>query len=143
MIPSGLHDNIIFLVSKVSKTFHQKMQQAFKEAGYQITAEQFSILAHLWYKDGLRQQEIAEGIDRDKTTVSRVLDTMVKQDLIQRVAGKDKRERLIFLTKHGNEIQDRLVQISGALYMQTIDKVDQPELVSAIETLTKLINNLE
>ena len=143
MEPSSLNENIVYLTGKLSKVFQQKMQQAFSEQGFKVTTEQFTILAHLWYRDGLRQQEIAEAIDRDKTTVSRVLDTMVKQNLIHRVPGEDKRERLIHLTKHGAAIRDQLVIISGDIYMKTLSEIDEPDIKTSIETLNKLIKNLE
>ena len=143
MIPNSLEENIIYLTGKLTKRFQDQMQKAFSAAGHKVTVEQFTILAQLWYQDGLRQQEIAEAIDRDKTTVSRVLNTMIKKGLVVRVQGNDKRERLVHLTKHGRELRDKLVTISGQLYMEAIADLKENEIRASLKTITKILNNLE
>ena len=142
MIPQNLNENIIYQTGKLAKRFQDQMQKSFIASGHHITVEQFTILAQLWYQDGLRQQEIAEAIDRDKTTVSRVLNTMIKQGLVSRVPGVDKRERCIHLTKHGKQLQDQLVHLSGALYMTAITDLTETEIRTAINTIIKILKNL-
>ena len=118
------------------------MGSKFRNAGYSITTEQFSILAQLWYRDGISQQEIAKVVGRDKTTISRVIDNMIKRNLIHRVTGSDKRERLIYLTDHGKSVQYELVTISGSLYMQAIESIPSNELLQAINVLSKMTKNI-
>ena len=143
MIPTSLENNIIYQTAKLAKVFQDRMQAAFLKSGYKITVEQFTILALLWYQDGINQQEIAEAIDRDKTTVSRVINTMTKQGLVKRQRGSDKRERLIHLTNYGKEIQDKLVRISGDLYLQAIQKIDEQDLKSTLFTVETIIKEFE
>lgn len=142
MIPSGLHDNIIYRTGIFVKSFQDKLLDDFRKAGYTVTTEQFNILTQLWYRDGQSQQQIAEVVGRDKTTVSRVLDSMIKRDLIKKISGSDKRERLIYLTRQGQSIQQHLVGISGNLYMKAIQGVTEKDLLRTIKTLTKMSNNL-
>ena len=142
MIPNSLEENIIYQTGKLAKRFQEQMQKSFQASGHNITVEQFTILAQLWYQDGLRQQEIAEAIDRDKTTVSRVLNTMIKQGLVFRVPGTDKRERLIHLTNHGKQLQDQLVNLSGGLYMTAISGLAENEIRTALKTISRILENL-
>jgi DNA-binding MarR family transcriptional regulator len=142
MIPNSLEENIIYQTGKLTKRFQDQMQKTFSASGHKITVEQFTILAQLWYQDGLRQQEIAEAIDRDKTTVSRVLNTMIKQGLVTRVQGIDKRERLVHLTNYGRELRDKLVTLSGQLYMGAIADLDEKEIRAALTTIAKILKNL-
>jgi DNA-binding MarR family transcriptional regulator len=86
---------------------------------------------------------LADAVGRDKTTVSRVLDRMVKRDLVKKVSGQDKRERLIYLTRHGKVIQLQLVNISGNLYMKIIRGIPVKELLQAIKILQTMNKNLE
>jgi len=143
MIPNGLDDNIIYQTGSFTKTFLEQMEQAFDVAGFNITAEQFNLLTLLWYEDGLSQQQLADAVGRDKTTVSRVLDRMVKRDLVKKVSGQDKRERLIYLTSHGKANQQQLVTISGSLYMKVIQDIPAKQLLQAINTLHTMKKNLE
>ena len=143
MIPNGLEDNIIYQTGHFTKKFLEQMQQAFSEAGFNITAEQFNLLTLLWYEDGLSQQQLADAVNRDKTTVSRVLDRMIKGNLVKKVSGQDKRERLIYLTGHGKAIQQQLVTISGTLYMKVIRGIPAKELMHVLSTLHGMNKNLE
>jgi DNA-binding MarR family transcriptional regulator len=143
MIPNGLDDNIIYQTGSFTKSFLEQMERAFGQAGFNITAEQFNLLTLLWYEDGLSQQQLADAVGRDKTTVSRVLDRMVKRDLVKKVSGQDKRERLIYLTRHGKVIQLQLVNISGNLYMKIIRGIPVKELLQAIKILQTMNKNLE
>lgn len=143
MIPTGLHDNIIYQTGSFVKTFQDEMESLFQKAGFKVTVEQFNILTHLWYQDGLSQQRLAEIVGRDKTTVSRVLNNMIKGDLIRKVPGSDKRERLVYLTEHGQSIQNQLVEISGQLYMKAILGIQDQNLLKVINTLVKMSKNLE
>lgn len=143
MIPKGLDDNIIYQTGNFTKLFLDQMEHAFGEAGFNITAEQFNLLTLLWYEDGLTQQHLADTVGRDKTTVSRVLDRMVKRDLVKKVSGPDKRERLIYLTNHGKSIQQQLVTISGNLYMKVIKGIPAEELLHAIRILITMNKNLK
>jgi DNA-binding MarR family transcriptional regulator len=142
MIPQGLEDNIVFQTGIFVKTFQSKMEEAFKKAGVNVTAEQFTILTQLWYQDGLSQKSIAVAVERDKTTISRVIKNMIKQNLVTHVPGIDKRERLIYLTQYGRSVQLQLVKISGSFYMKAINDISENVLLRTIKTLVKMTTNL-
>lgn len=143
MIPQSLDQNIVYLASQLTKAFHKSMQDSFKLSGFNITSEQFTILTQLWYQDGRNQQELAKAIGRDKTTVSRVLNTMLNGGLIQRTADtQDKRYRIIQLTPHGKRIQNQLVALSGAIFLKTLSDIPEEEIEVAIKVLKILNKNL-
>jgi DNA-binding MarR family transcriptional regulator len=144
MIPTGLDDNIIYQTGRFAKNFNDLLTRSFKDAGYNITGEQFSILTVLWYADGVSQQHIASAIERDKTTISRVLDSMIKRNLlVRKPAIEDKREKLIFLTEEGKQLQSVLVQISGAMYLRAINGLSELEIRSILKLLHAMNQNLK
>ncbi|MFY0687231.1 MAG: MarR family transcriptional regulator [Cyclobacteriaceae bacterium] len=143
MIPSSLEDNIIYQTGRFTKHFSERLTDAFKKAGHNITSEQFAILAVLWYQDGITQQQIATAIERDKTTISRVLDSMIKRNLLRREKSEsDKRSKLIRLTDHGKQLQEKLVSISGKLFMQSLEGIEDTDVKSALKVMHRLINNI-
>ena len=142
-MPSGLHDNPIYQTAEFTKSFQSIVKRAFIEAGFDVTLEQFTILTHLWYQDGQMQQELAQAVGRDKTTISRVINSMISRQLIQRIPGKDKRERRIHLTQKGKTIQDQLVAISGNLYLKALEGVSEEELHGFLEVLKRMNQNLK
>lgn len=102
MKPERLNQNIIYLCAQFSHRFSQVLSAEFKQHNIGITAEQFSVLVVLWYKDGISQKEIAEQLSRDKTTITRVLMNMKKHKLIRQVTdAADNRSNLVYLTAKG------------------------------------------
>ena len=141
--PNSLSTNIIYLCGEFAHVFHQMLTKEFKDNGIAVTVEQFSILAMLFYKDGVSQQEISDVLGRDKTTVARVISIMERDDMVKRVMNKDdNRGKLIFLTRKGRSIQQRAVGVSGKLYMKAIADVKESQLNAAMKIMTIMTNNL-
>jgi DNA-binding MarR family transcriptional regulator len=143
MKPAGLDQNIIFLCAEFSHRFSQVLAAEFKQHNIDITAEQFSILVVLWYKEGISQKEISEKLNRDKTTVTRVLMNMKKNKLIRQVTDTaDNRSNLIYLTTKGKEIQKAGVKVSGELYLKVLKAIPQAQLLTSINVLQKMTQSL-
>ena len=144
MIPIGLRDNIIYQTSRLTKRFSDSLSRAFKESGYDITSEQFTVLTVLWYQDGIPQQQIAKTIERDKTTVRRVISSMIKRDLIKKEdAVQDRREKHIYLTEKGKIIQKDLIKRSGDIFFKTTSGIDDRDLQIALSVIHKMIGNIK
>jgi DNA-binding MarR family transcriptional regulator len=141
--PDSLSSNIIYQCGEFSHMFHQRLTKEFKENKIPVTVEQFSVLAMLFYQDGVSQQAISDVLRRDKTTVARVISIMERDNLISRAANKDdNRGKLIFLTKKGRLYQQRAVEVSGRLYMKAIGNLKESNLKVAITTISALTANL-
>ena len=143
MKPEGLDQNIIYQCAQFSHKFSQTLAAALKEHNIDITAEQFSILVVLWDKDGISQKEISEQLNRDKTTITRVLGNMKKSKLIRQVTdAEDNRSNLIYLTTKGREIQKAGVKVSGELYMKVLKGIPPAQLQVGLTVLHKMLHNL-
>jgi len=119
------------------------LTREFKENDIVVTVEQFSVLAMLFYQDGLSQQEISDALGRDKTTIARVISIMERDNMISRVANKkDNRGKLIYLTRKGRSIQQKAVGVSGKLYLRAIGNIKESELKAAIRVMTSMTTNL-
>jgi DNA-binding MarR family transcriptional regulator len=143
MKPAGLDQNIIFLCAEFSHRFSQALAAAFKEHKIEVTAEQFSILVVLWYQDGISQKEISEKLNRDKTTITRVLINMKRNKLIRQVTdAEDNRSNLVYLTAKGKAMQKEGVQVSGQLYQQVLAAVPPAQLLTGIAVLQKMLQGV-
>lgn len=140
MRPASLDQNIIYLCADFSHKFNQALTAAFKQQEIAITAEQFSILVTLWYRDGISQKEISEQLNRDKTTITRVLMNMKKAKLIRQVTDKnDNRANLVYLTPRGKALQQAGVKVAGGLYQQVLKGISRTRLQAGIDILQKMI----
>lgn len=112
--PDSLQRNLIYLCGEFSHQFHLALSAKFRALRIEVTVEQFSVLALLFYHKELNQQEISTLLNRDKTTVARVISNMEKSKVIRRIRHKkDGRSKLIQLTAKGEQIQQKAVGIAG------------------------------
>jgi len=143
MEPKALDENIAFLTGKATHLFYTRVSHAIREKKLNVTVEQFSVLTILWYEDGLIQQEIANRLTRDKTTLTRVINTMEKGYLVVRIPDKsDRRINRIYLTYRGKELQKLLTETTGSIYMNAIKGISAKELGEFINVMNKLLSNL-
>lgn len=119
------------------------MTRAFKANRIPVTIEQFSILAVLFYQNGINQKEIGTLLGRDKTTMTRIISNMMKNKLIRR--GSDKRDgrvKLIYLTEKGEAIQKKAVGVSGKLYLKVVGNIHEKDLTQGMTLISKMIKNV-
>ena len=89
--------SLFSLIKRTSKAFRERVYQSFAEAGHDVTGEQMRILWYLWGKDGQIQQDLANVVHKDKTCITRIIDSMEKRDLVVRIPDKmDRRQNLIY-----------------------------------------------
>jgi len=141
--PDSLSSNIIYLCGEFSHVFHQVLTRKFKENKIGVTVEQFSVLAMLFYQEGISQQEISDVLGRDKTTIARVISIMERDKMITRSTNKkDNRGKLIYLTTKGRSIQQKAVAVSGQLYMKAIEGLKEPQMKVAMRIMTAMTSNI-
>ena len=144
MEPQSLNENIAYLVGHVTHLISLQVSRLFRERKFAVTVEQFTILTILWYEDGLPQKSIAERLHRDKTTITRVIDNMVKENLVVRVPSEnDKRIKLIFLTHKGRSLENDLITSSGEVYLKAINGLTENDINTTNSVINKIINNLK
>ncbi len=110
---------------------------------HDLTWEQILVLSELDREDGLQLTVLADRLDREHTTMSRMVDGLEKRNLAVRVAAKDdKRQRLVYLTRFGRkqveQLQPMVDELIGALFKGVSAK--QTEV--ALECLQTLIRNM-
>ncbi|NDW17720.1 MarR family transcriptional regulator [Dysgonomonas sp. 216] len=93
---------------KVSIAINRKLYRNFKKEGLDITPEQWTVLSFLWKEDGITQQVLCDATFKDKPSMTRLIDNLVKQKLVYRkTPPTDRRANLIYLTEAGHSIQER------------------------------------
>lgn len=133
-----------FMTGKASTAIARRLQKNLKQAGIEITVEQWSVLYHLWKNDGLSQQQLCDATFRDKPSITRLVDNLEKLKLVKRVASKsDRRINQVFLTEAGKELDDKTMKVANdtlneALVGVSIEKVD-----TAKEVLQIVYDNLK
>lgn len=132
-------DSIGFLVGKTSRAMKNCLNHLFAAHGYRITIDQWHVLLMLWMQNGLTQHELTQKLDKDKTTAARIIENLVKRNYIVKIRDKnDKRNNLVYLTRKGEEIEEKLMPIAHVVQKQSIKGISDDEL----ETLSKIIEKI-
>lgn len=144
MDPGSLNKNITYLVGVASDLLHKRVTEVMRHTGLDVTVEQFTILTILWYEDGLPQLEIASRSNRDKTTITRIINNMEKSSLVVRIPDRiDRRIKYVHLTNKGRSIQEKLAMATGKVYMEAIHNFNSKEISQMASLLNQMINNLK
>ena len=122
----------------------RRLQKNFRQAGLDITIEQWSILYHLWKEDGLSQQELCNRTFRDKPSITRLIDNLEKQELVKRVASKeDRRINRVFLTELAKQLQDKTIQLANQTMDEALVGVNREEIEVVKLVLQQVYDNLK
>ena len=122
-----------------STAIARRLQKHFRQAGLEITIEQWSILYHLWLEDCLSQQELCNRTFRDKPSITRLVDNLEKQKLVKRLASKtDRRINLVCLTEAAKNLQSVTIDLAN----QTMDEALAGVMKDEIETVKKVLHQV-
>lgn len=132
-----------FITGKATTAIARRLQRNFKQAGIEITIEQWSVLYHLWKEDGRSQQQLCEATFRDKPSITRLVDNLEKAKMVKRVADKnDRRINLIFLTKEAQDLQDETMRVANQTLNESLEGVKNEDIEIAKAVLQKVYDNL-
>ncbi|TGK28000.1 MarR family transcriptional regulator [Leptospira gomenensis] len=93
-----------FNLHRVALLFRRELSRCLRD--YNLTPEQWQVLAALWEKESLTQKEIIHITLQDAPSASRMIARMVQKDLVKSETSKeDKRATLITLTKTGKSYE--------------------------------------
>ena len=130
-----LVDNIIALRTSLKQYYIQKI----KEQHLDITYEMLQVLAALWKKERMNQQDIAVAIQKNKASVTPLLDNLCKRDLVKRVNDpNDRRNNLIELTLKGDAYRELLNPVQQDLYKAILKEITEQKVSEITEILEKL-----
>lgn len=128
------------LNSRIKKCFIDRLQQN----GINVTPEQYLVLDILWEKQSLSQQNIADIIQKDKNSVTKIIDSLEKKNLVNRVVDKkDRRINKIELTHEGLALEKITTEVAINFMNDTVKDIDNQDLDKFVEVMRKLKDNLD
>ena len=132
-----------FITGKARTAIARRLQKNFKQAGIEITIEQWSVLYHLWKEDGQSQQQLCDATFRDKPSITRLVDNLEKLGLVNRTANKnDRRINKICLTPEAEKLQVQTMEVANQTLNEALQGVTNGQVEIAKEVLQKVYENL-
>lgn len=121
----------------------RRLQKNFRNAGLDITIEQWTVLYHLWKEDCLSQQELCNRTYRDKPSITRLIDNLEKQKLLKRASHKnDRRINLVCLTDAGRALQNVTLELANQTMDEALQDVQKEDIDVVKKVLQKVYDNL-
>jgi DNA-binding MarR family transcriptional regulator len=129
------------VIGKASRLLANRISKNLSD--HQVTAEQWTILANLWQHNGQTQQSLADLSNKNKASITHLVDNLEKRKLVERKADDtDRRNKMIFLTNEGRALQEELSRIVKKTTKEATEGIDKKELKFARKVLKKMVDNL-
>ncbi|BDV43121.1 MarR family transcriptional regulator [Geotalea uraniireducens] len=139
----NIEESIGFLLAKA----YQRGFGMFKERldKFDITPQQFSLLAFLWREDGLSQSELSHKTQIDRTTIGGLIDRLERLELLKRCPHpEDRRAYRICLTDRGKSLESELCAIAldvTELYLAPLSADEQGNLRTILKKIRQWPEN--
>ncbi|HEV3221679.1 MAG TPA: MarR family transcriptional regulator [Puia sp.] len=131
-------------MTEMKNFLRQHIQSKIKEHRIDITFEMLEIMACLWNKDGINQQELADITIKDKSSMTYLVDNLVKRNMVSREPDtNDRRNNLICLTKEGKFLQKKLHPWILEMYDKAAFGSQQSEIEKSIKLIKRMTGNLK
>lgn len=131
------------LSGRVPLLLNRFLTQQFRNKGVNLTREQWSVLAVLWKSDGCSQQLIANTTSRDKPSVTRLVDNLVKEGYVIRKSHEnDRRLNQIFLTEKGKMIEQVVMEIVDDTIEKATNGLTNDQIVAIRDAFQVVYDNL-
>lgn len=135
-----LEKSLGFKINRTANKLNNKYNQLLQS--FDIAPEQRATLEIIKYEEDVNQTKIANILGKDKTTISRTLNTLENKNLITK-SQIDKRTNLIQLTKKGEEILNDSFSCVRDFRKNLTSKLSEEELNQLISLLEKVVLSVE
>lgn len=128
------------LIHDINKKFEKLQRQAISND--ELTTAQYFILRQLWVTDGLQFKDLANACNCSRSTITGVIDTMEKKNLVKRVSHpNDRRSILVKLTEKGMALKETTPTLDS-LTNNCCKGINQDELDTLCVLLRKVSDSL-
>lgn len=121
----------------------QFLAAKLREMGVPLTPEQFMLIDILWNQGEMTQQQLADQLQKDKNSVTKLVDAIEKKGFVIRKQNPhDRRANTLVLTEKANELKPGAKQKGISILDQILEGISEDELRSFLSTLRKLNANM-
>lgn len=130
-------------VNRLGFLTRKKLNVSFGKAGHTVSPEEWAILLVLWQKGPQSPSALADVTFKDRTTVTRLLDAMVRKKLVTRTEDElDRRRSVVALSSRGSGLKTELVPIAQTLIGQALAGIPAEDIETTTRTLRTMTENL-
>ena len=132
------------LIGQIHRLSTKRFVQNSHMHGLEISLDQWLVLGPVWKNDGISQKEISEYCGKDKTSVTKIIDTLEKKNLVVRVADQlDHRVKRVVLSQKGRELFLSALPVMAQTRDELRSGISDKEIEALKSILSKIYKNLK
>jgi DNA-binding MarR family transcriptional regulator len=108
-----------------------------------LTPEQFILIDLLWNQGSMSQQQLADQMQKDKNSVTKLVDALERKGFVVREQNRqDRRSNTLVLTEKAEALKHGAKQKGISILDEMLVGINEEELRSFLVTLHKLNRNM-
>lgn len=132
-----------FILDRAARRVKQYAQASFSEKAFDITIDQWMVLKALYNEDPMTHKDLAEKTGKDQPTLTRIVDIIIKKELVERIEHPhDRRCLLVQLTHKGREKIKMLSPEIAKIRMKAWENLSEEDFRNFTRILNTIYNNL-
>lgn len=141
MRQKAIPETLGFLLAQICRGHRGKAQERLSQIGLHTGQEMF--LLRLWRKDGQTQTELADEICIQPATITRMIDRLTKEGLVERQEdAEDRRVSRVYLTEAGRALRQPVEDIWHELEQESFANLTLDEQVLLRRLLLQVRENV-
>ena len=130
-----------FLLHDVARLLRTRFEQNARELG--LTRSQWQVLAHLARNEGIQQGALAELLEIEPITLTRIVDKLQASELIERRPhARDRRVWQLYLTPQAGPMLDKIKRIGALTREEALQRISRADHERLVRILTDMKTNL-
>ena len=108
-----------------------------------LTPEQFLLIDLLWNQGSMSQQQLADQMQKDKNSVTKLVDAIERKGfVVRRQNTSDRRSNTLVLTEQAEKLKADAKQKGISILDKMLEGISEDELRTFLTTLRKLSLNM-
>jgi MarR family transcriptional regulator, transcriptional regulator for hemolysin len=141
MLKSPMEREVAIAISDVARMLKTYADQASRELG--MTRAQWFVLSRIQHSEGIRQSELAEMCDLQPITLTRLIDRLCQNGLIERRPDpNDRRAKRLYLTPAAEPVLEGLFALGKDMMAIVLAGIEPDAVKQLLAQLLTCKNNL-
>jgi len=131
-----------YMLGQTMRVYKNMITATLKENKYDLSFEQYVMMMILSMEKGPTQQDLANQLQKDKSSILRHTDVLIKKQYVGRVPDKnDKRMKKLYLTTSGTEMIIHLKALAREVEGRLLYGINAAEVNTFMDVLGKIHTN--
>jgi len=137
-------DSLGFWIYRAHTQSSNLLRRTFQAHGFDLTPEQWGVLAALRDEEGVNQSQLGENTFKDRHNITRILGLLEKRGLVERrIDEGDRRAYRVFLTEAGRKEQKKLQGLVKTHQEGLFEGLKPEELAGLRQIFEHIVRNIE